>query len=104
MIQSIKCELSIPKPIDTTLTEIKFDNKTNTLEVYEENNDLLQCPHHFKNELHQTSNLIEDEGPFQEALSDKDTNSLEVIETKQDIEEIIETVKKEIEIYGNLSL
>ena len=103
-INVIEPELSIPKSIDTRLAEINFDNKTNTLEVYEENNDLVKCLHHLNNGLHQTSNLSKDKAPFQESLSDEDTNSLEVIETKKDIEEIIETVKKEIEVYGNLQL
>ena len=103
-INVTESELSIPKSIDTKLTEISFDNKTNTLEVYEENNDLVKCLHHLKNEQHQTSNLSKDRELLQESLSDEDNNTLEVIETKKDIEEIIETVNKEIELYGNLKL
>ena len=65
---------------------------------------MVKCLHHLNNGLYQTSNLSKDKAPFQESLSDEDTNSLEVIESKKDIEEIIETVKKDIEIYGNLKL
>ena len=65
---------------------------------------MVKCLHHLKNEQHQTSNLSKDRELLQESLSDEDNNTLEVIETKKDIEEIIETVKKEIELYGNLKL
>ena len=61
-----------------------------------------KCLLNFKNEIQQTSNLSEDKEPLPEASSDKNNKSLEVIERRKNIEEVIEPVKRDIEIYGNL--
>ena len=100
-IHSTKSELPIRESIDTPLTEVKFDNKSSTLEIFEEIEDSIVSFEHLENEL-PSSNSPEDKDQTTKIFSVKENDGLEVIESKADSDKIVEQLTRQLQIYGKL--
>ena len=92
-----------PKAEDTTIAEVKFNNKAESVEIYEEKEDSCRRIEYFTEKL-TTASLWEDKVISSEISSVEENQNTKAFENNEQIEEIIQPVKKEIQIYGNSAL